>query len=118
MTDDARTLRRDLTRVASAVKQAQAALAAAAAVPTIRRTNATISGPFGPGNADVTVTWPTPWPDAGYGVWVSIISGTAALNAISATLKSGTKTANDCVITVASTTAVGTFALDVLGVRA
>jgi len=116
--DDAQTLRRDLNRTRQTALRALTAVAAVNA--KTQRQGVTITGPFAVGNTDVTITWPNPWPDAGYGVYVSITSGTAALGSLSATLKAGTKTANDCVITVANTgaSAVGTFGLDVLGVRA
>jgi len=71
------------------------------------------------GNMDVFVGWDVPWPDTGYGVYVAIISGTGALGSLSATLKSGTKGIGSCTVTVANTglSAVGAFALDVLGIR-
>lgn len=71
------------------------------------------------GTTDVTVTWPTSWTDAGYGVWPTLITGAAATGLTGVTLKPGTKTTDDCVITVANRTG-GTIAsagLDVLGVR-
>jgi len=121
MADDLRGLRRDLNRLAQQQRQLATDQATALATLTanIQRTNAAVTGPFAVGSVDLSVSWPTPWPDAGYGVWVSVISGTAALGSLNATLKSGTKTVSDCVITVANTgvAAVGSFAIDVLGVH-
>jgi len=127
MADDARTLRRDLIKLTQLVRQNTTALSngpddlLAFFRSRIQRGSASVAGPFAVGSVDITIAWPLVWPDAGYGIWVSIISGTAALGSLSATLKSGTKTVNDCVITVANTGAgpVGAgFAVDVLGVRA
>jgi len=121
MADDARTLRRDLNRIVQQQRQTAADLATALAAlaATTQRTNTAVAGPFAVGSVDLGVAWPLAWPDAGYGVWLSIVSGTAALGSLTATLKSGTKTPTGCVITVANTgsAAVGAFAIDVLGVR-
>ncbi len=70
-------------------------------------------------SVDLTVTWPTPWPDAGYAVDPTIICGTAALGGLHATLKAGTKTTLDCTVTVINVGAnpVATYALDVIGIR-
>lgn len=66
---------------------------------------------------DVTVTWPRPWPDTGYGVWVSLQLGDAALGSVHAILKPGTKTTTGCVIRIRCLVLVGTVGVDVLGVR-
>lgn len=108
---------RSVVRLQQQIKALADALTAVAA--KTQRAAATITGPFAVGSTDVTITWPTPWPDTAYGVIPTIVSGTAALGSLDATLKSGTKTTVDCVVTVANTGAnpVGTFALDVIGIR-
>ena len=130
--DDLRAIRRELTRVEQVARQladvvanqaahiAELADGLRAVNAKTQRASATITGPFAIGNTDVTITWDQPWPDTAYGVVATIISGTAALGSLDATLKVGTKTVNDCVVTVANTglASVGTFALDVVGVRA
>lgn len=130
MVDDIRSLKRDLAKALQAAKQAaQVAAGLADSVQALtvalglvnaktQRTAASISG-LAVTSVDQTVTWPDLWPDTQYGVYVSVVSGTAALGGLHATLKPGTKTNQDCVITVANTglAAVGAFALDVLGVR-
>lgn len=118
---DVRTITLDINSIkaqlASQIRRLAAAVAAINA--KTQRANTTVTGPFAVGSQDVTITWPQPWPDPGYSVIISIISGTAALGSIHATLKTGTKTTTDFVITVANTGAgpVGTFALDVIGIR-
>ncbi len=71
------------------------------------------------GTTDVTVTWPTSWPDPGYGVYPTLITGAAATGLMGVTLKTGTKGTEDCVVTVANRTAgvIASAGLDVLGVR-
>ena len=71
------------------------------------------------GSIDVTITWPEPWPDTAYMVAPAILSGTGALGSLYATLKSGTKTVDDCVVTVANTglVTIASAGLDVLGIR-
>lgn len=70
------------------------------------------------GATDVTVTWPVAWPDTAYGVWISILAGTATVPALHATLKAGTKTTVDCVVTIVNSTAgVVATGIDVLGIR-
>jgi|KBSSwiStaDraftv2_1062776.scaffolds.fasta_scaffold01170_62 hypothetical protein len=72
------------------------------------------------GSIDVTITWPTPWNDTVYTVMPTILSGTAALGALYATLKAGSsKTETSCVITVANTglVTIVSAALDVVGIR-
>ncbi|MES2155865.1 MAG: hypothetical protein V4510_12085 [bacterium] len=71
------------------------------------------------GTTDVTVTWPASWPDPGYGVYPTLITGAAATGLMGVTLKTGTKTPEDCVVTVANRTGgtVASAGLDVLGVR-
>ncbi len=70
------------------------------------------------GATDVTVTWPAAWPDTAYGVWVSILAGGGTVAQLHATLKNGTKTVNDCVVTVVNGTGgVVATGIDVLGVR-
>jgi len=129
--DDLRALRRDLTRAQQAIRQltdsatnqaaniAALSVALAAVNAKTQRASANVGG-LAVGNVDVTITWPQTWPDTAYAVIPTILSGTGALGSLDATLKNGTKTANDCVITVANTGAasVGAFALDVIGVRA
>lgn len=66
---------------------------------------------------DVTITWPTPWPDTGYGVCIQLATGNNALGQVHATLKAGTKTVTDCIVTVEATLAVATVGVDVIGVR-
>lgn len=71
------------------------------------------------GTTDVSVTWPTSWPDPGYGVYPTLITGAAATGLVGVTLKPGTKTIDDCVVTVANRSAgvIASAGLDVLGVR-
>lgn len=118
---DVRTLALDIAGIKAqlASQLRRLATVVAAINAKTQRANTTITGPFAVGSLDVTITWPQAWPDAGYSVIINIISGTAALGSIHATLKSGTKTAVDCVVTVANTgtNAVGTFAVDVIGIR-
>lgn len=118
---DVRTLTLDINGIKAQLAGQLRRLAAAVAAINAKtqRGSATITGPFAVGNTDVTITWPQAWPDAGYSVIISIISGTAAIGSLDASLKVGSKTVNDCAITVANTGAgpVGTFALDVVGIR-
>lgn len=81
-----------------------------------QRAGATI-GPLAIGSQDVTVTWDTPWPDTAYGVYIELITGAAALGNLHATLKPGSKTMADCVVTVSTAVAVATVGVDVLGIR-
>lgn len=123
-------MRRDLAHLAQVVKAATDTIATltardnalTAALTAVnaktQRVGASVGG-LAVGSVDVAVSWPASWPDTAYGVWVSILSGTGALGSLTATLKSGTKTADGCTITVANTGTVtlGAFGLDVLGVR-
>lgn len=81
-----------------------------------QRASATI-GPLSIGSQDVTITWPTPWPDTAYWVGIELLTGTAALGNLHATLKAGSKTVNDCVITVSALASIATVGVDVVGVR-
>lgn len=127
MADDPRTLRHDLEKLSWAVKLLADALTAqgvkvATALDRLnartQRAGASLTN-IAVGVTDVTITWPNGWPDAAYLVAPMIISGGAALGTLYATVKSGTKTASDVVITVANTGAapVAAAALDVLGIR-
>ena len=69
------------------------------------------------GNNDVTITWPTPWPDTFYGVYIELISGPTPLGTMHPTLKVGSKTETGCVVTVNATQIVASVGVDVLGVR-
>lgn len=77
----------------------------------------TTIGPVPIGSTDVAITWDRPWPDTAYMVAIELITGTAALGALHATLKVGSKTLTDCVITVNTTAAVASVGVDILGVR-
>jgi hypothetical protein len=99
---------------ASAVNQA--ALIAALAAKT-QRVNTSI-GPLAIATpVDVTITWDSEWPDLGYGVWIQLTTGNAALGGVHATLKAGSKTTTECVVTVTAALVVATVGLDVLGAR-
>lgn len=122
--DVATALRRALTgihdlkiTVATQGKQIQTLAADLAAVNAKTQRFTTTIGPLSIGATDVTVTWPNGWPDVGYSVTVNLISGTAALGNLHATLKSGTKTTTDCVVTVSASAAVASVGVDVIGVR-
>lgn len=67
---------------------------------------------------DITILWPTAWPAPDYGIWYSLATGNAALGTISATLKAGSKTTGQCIVTVQATIAIASAGLDVVGVRA
>lgn len=67
------------------------------------------------GSQDVTLAWPNPWPDTVYAVLIELITGTAALGNLHATLKS--KTTDNVTITVAASVAIGAASIDVVGVR-
>jgi hypothetical protein len=66
---------------------------------------------------DITITWPNPWPDTGYGIWTQIATGNAVLGQIHATLKANSKTETECVVTVLAAVAVTSAGLDVIGAR-
>ena len=131
MADDARILRRDLARLQQTVKQLATAVSrltgvdlgpvfAAVSAVNAKTQRAAVTLPsLVVGSTDVTITWPTAWPDTAYAVIPTIVSGTGALGNLAATLKVGTKTTADCVVTVANTglVSVGTFAVDVIGIR-
>lgn len=119
MADDTRALRRDLTRLQLQLRQLADTLTnLAAGTTTTQRAGATLGG-LSVGNTDITITWPRPWPDTTYAVIPTIVSGTGALGSLDATLKAGSKTITDCVVTVANTglLAVGQFAVDCIGMR-
>jgi hypothetical protein len=71
------------------------------------------------GATDVTVTWPQSWPDQLYIVIPTLITGAAATGLLFASLKPGTRTENDCVVTLVNRSAatIASAGLDVLGVR-
>lgn len=72
----------------------------------------------GAATVDVTVTWPVPWPDAGYMVLAPLpITGPLAIGKVFPALKAGSKTTTQCVVTVVATQAVATVGLEVYGVR-
>jgi hypothetical protein len=74
-------------------------------------------GPLAIGSTDVAVPWPTPWAVDTYVVIPELATGALALGTLHATLKLGTRTTTDCVVTVNATAAVGVAFLDVLGIR-
>ena len=109
-----------LTADLKRTKQALGLLAGNTVAGATQRVPVTGLGPLAIGNIDVPITWPVSWPDQVYMVIPVIISGTAAIGSLNATLKAdGSKNAAGCTITVANTGTgpVGPFALDVLGVR-
>lgn len=103
---------------AQAIKIAGLSEVLAAVNAKTQRAAATLTG-LNVGNVDVSIVWPQPWPDTQYAVIPTIVSGTGALGSLAATLKNGTKTAAGCTVTVANTgpSAVGAFAVDVIGIR-
>ena len=74
-------------------------------------------GPLSIGSSDVTITWPKEWPDTVYYVGIELLTGTGALGNLHATLKAGSKTTVDCVVTVSASAAVASVGVDVVGVR-
>lgn len=105
----------------AAVQASQIATLAAgqtALAAVTQRSTITLSG-IVVGSIDVTISWPDSWPDTAYMVIPTIVSGTGALGSLTATFKAGTKTPDDCVVTLANTgpVTIGTASLDVLGVR-
>lgn len=129
MVDDPRLLRRDIARLQATVKRLATAMTANPAVAALSQAIAAVNaktqrqavtvGPLGIGSTDILITWPTPWPDTSYAVVPTIVSGTGALGSLTATLKVGSKTTDNCVVTVANTglAAIGSFAVDVIGIR-
>lgn len=115
--DDA-SIRRSLSSLG---KQLRTAIAAAFAAMQARtqRSIQTLSN-LATGATDVDCVWATPFPNAGYMVIPTLISGTAALGTLSCTLKSGSKNTTDCTITVnnASGNVIASVGLDVLGIFA
>lgn len=109
-----RNVQNSLRTVKTAIKALSDAVTAINA--KTQRAGATV-GPLSIGSSDTTITWDKPWPDTGYMVIVELVSGTAALGALHATLKVGSKTTTDCVITINATQAVASVGVDVLGVR-
>lgn len=107
-----------ITRTVSRLSEKLRALATALVKVNdkTQRTGATTDA-LAIGLHDVTITWPQPWPDTGYGVWVSLQLGDAALGNVHAILKPGSKTTTGCVIRIRCLAAVATVAVDVLGVR-
>lgn len=133
MADDPRSLRRAITALEATVAQLsrtleatsgttqasqiqQLATALRAVAGKTQRATTTVQG-LTVGSTEVTITWPDPWPDTQYGVIATVVSGLGALGALHTTLKTGSKTASDCVVIVASTAVVGTFAVDAIGIR-
>lgn len=111
--------RRELLRLIQRVTDQQAQIAALSAALTAvnaktQRVGTTLSG-IAVGSQDVTLSWPTPWPDTFYLVAPTIISGTGALGALHVTLK--TKTTTDVTVTLAATAVIASAAIDILGVR-
>ena len=125
--DNLNALRQDLLRAIRALKVtvtnhtaniAALADAVTAVNAKTQRTGAVITGPVSIGSQDVTVTWPTPWPDTAYAVIIELQSGTAALGNLHATVKAGTKTTVDCVVTVAAAAVIAAnVGVDVVGIR-
>ena len=110
----------ELARLARRVRQLErkpATLATLVALaPGVRRFAQSI-GPLSAGSVDVVVTWPLPFGGEDYIVLPELLTGTAALGAVHATLKAGTRTPLGCEVTVSSTTVVLVVVLDVIGIR-
>lgn len=129
MSDELRALRRDLAETKQLARQAATvattladkvqALADALTAVNAKTQRAGVSLPtLAAGVTDVTITWPNPWPDTAYGVWISILAGGGTAPLLHCTLKNGTKTTDDCVVTVINSTGgVVATGIDVLGVR-
>lgn len=69
------------------------------------------------GSAEATITWPQPWADTNYRVDIELILPTASIGNLHATLKTGSKTTVDCVITLVAALAIATVRVEVQGTR-
>lgn len=67
---------------------------------------------------EITVSWPTPLPDAGYAVTVELVAGPALLGRIQTSIKPGSLTTTECTLLVATTrdVAAGLAGLHVVAV--
>ena len=115
---DYRTIRAILNRIGRLSGQIRKLADALAAVNAKTQRTGTTVGPLSiltP--TDVTITWPNPWPDTSYAVLVGIVTGTAAIGNAHATLKAGSKTTTECVITIAVLANIASVGVDVVGIR-
>lgn len=111
-----------LSTAQSAITALQAALTAAQSATTalqVRRprvasgTSPAVTVVLAPASADLTLTWPTPWPDTSYDVMVVVEPPASLLGKVAAVVK--TKSTGGVVVTV---TTSATLAAGAAGVRA
>lgn len=115
--DQVASLRNQLLRIIRDIKTTLRTHTAAIVAINAKTQRTAVTTSLAAGTNDITITWPTPWPDTIYWVGIELVSAAVQLGNLHATLKAGSKTTTDCVVTVSAVSAVASVGVDVVGMR-